>query len=303
MAIYSIRDLEKLTGIKAHTIRVWEQRYGLIEPARTATNIRYYTDENLRLLFNVALLNRYGHKISHLAKMEPEEIAVRVSEISKNNTGQNAQIDALTLAMIDLNEATFDHIFATHRDEYGFERTMLELVYPFLDKLSVLWLTNSISVAHERFIGNLIRRKIMCAIDREPLDPHRDTIRFLLYTAEGESQELTLLFMHYLLRKRGLRVLYLGVNTEVKDLADACQPFQPDYIFTILQEPLSRQSIQAYVDSIVRAAPGSRLLLTGAQVFINPVQLPDNAHKLSSLQETLEFLDNLVGHQKVRNGA
>lgn len=300
MAIYSIRDLEKLTGIKAHTIRVWEQRYHLIEPARTATNIRYYTDENLRLLFNVALLNRYGHKISHLAKMEPEEIAVRVSEISKNNTGQNAQIDALTLAMIDLNEATFDHIFATYCQEHGFERTMLELIYPFLDKLSVLWLTNSISVAHERFIGHLIRRKIISAIDREPLDLHRDTPRFLLYTAEGESQELMLLFMHYLLRKRGMQVLYLGVNTEVKDLSDACQPFQPDYVFTILQEPLPRQSIQAYIEQVGQAAAGRQILLTGAQLFINPIKLPDNAQTLSSLQDTLEFLDGLAERQKMR---
>ena len=95
MAIYSIRDLEKLTGIKAHTIRVWEQRYRLIEPARTETNIRYYTDENLRHLFNIALLNRYGHKISNLAKMEPEEVALRVSEISQNSTSHNAQIEML----------------------------------------------------------------------------------------------------------------------------------------------------------------------------------------------------------------
>jgi len=298
MAIYSIRDLEKLTGIKAHTIRVWEQRYHLIEPARTSTNIRYYTDENLRLLFNVALLNRYGHKISHLAKMEPGEIAVRVSEISKNNTSHNAQIDALTLAMIDLKESTFDHIFVAYYQEHGFERTMLELIYPFLDKLSILWLTNSISVAHERFIGNLIRRKIMCAIDREPLDAHRHTARFLLYTGEGESQELMLLFMHYLLRKRGLHVLYLGVNTQVKDVSDACQPFQPDYIFTILQEPLSRQSIQAYVDSIAHSAPGSQLLLTGAQLFVSPIKLPRHAHTLGSLQETLEFLDDLVAQKK-----
>lgn len=296
MAIYSIRDLEKLTGIKAHTIRVWEQRYGLIEPARTATNIRYYTDENLRLLFNVALLNRYGHKISHLARMEPEEIALRVSEIAKNNTSHNAQIDALTLAMIDLNETTFDHIFRTHCDAYGFEHTMLELVYPFLDKLSVLWLTNSISVAHERFIGNLIRRKIMCAIDQEPLHLPRDAVRFLLYTAEGEAQELMLLFMHYLLRKRGLRVLYLGVNTQVKDVGEAYQPYQPDYVFTIIQEPLFRQSIQGYVESIVAATPGSRLLLTGAQLFVNPVKLPENAQALSGLQDTLQFLDSLAEH-------
>ncbi len=300
MAIYSIRDLEKLTGIKAHTIRVWEQRYGLIEPARTDTNIRYYTDENLRHLFNVALLNRYGHKISHLAKMEPEEVALRVSEISQNSSSHNAQIDALTLAMIDLNEVTFDRIFGTHCHEHGFERTMLELIYPFLDKLSLLWLTNSISVAHERFISNLIRRKIMCAIDQEPLAPHRESSTFLLYTAEGESQELMLLFMHYLLRKRGLHVLYLGVSTHVKDLVDASQTFHPDYVFTIVQEPLSRQSIQTYVESIAKSLPDSRLLLTGAQLFINPVKLPENAQVLGGLQDTLQFLDDLVLHNKLR---
>ncbi len=301
MAIYSIRDLEKLTGIKAHTIRVWEQRYRLIQPARTETNIRYYTDENLRHLFNVALLNRYGHKISHLAKMEPEEVAMRVSEISQNSTSHNAQIDALTLAMIDLNEATFDRIFATYCQEHGFECTMLELIYPFLDKLSVLWLTNSISVAHERFISNLIRRKIMCAIDKLPLAPPREANAFLLYTAEGESQELMLLFMHYLLRKRGLHVLYLGVHTQVKDIADACQSFHPDYVFTILQEPLSRQSIQAYVESMARSVPDSHLLLTGAQMFINPVKLPPNAQILSGLQDTLQFLDDLILGQKMHS--
>lgn len=300
MAIYSIRDLEKLTGIKAHTIRVWEQRYRLIEPARTDTNIRYYTDENLRHLFNIALLNRYGHKISHLAKMEPEEVALRVLEISQNSTSHNAQIDALTLAMIDLNEVTFDRIFAAHCQEHGFERTMLELIYPFLDKLSVLWLTNSISVGHERFISNLIRRKIMCAIDRLPLASSREANAFLLYTSEGESQELMLLFMHYLLRKRGLHVLYLGVHTDVKDVADASHSFHPDYVFTILQEPLSRQSIQSYVEHIAHAVPGSQLLLTGAQMFVNPIKLPENAQVLSGLQDTLQFLDELVLRQKTR---
>ena len=113
MAIYSIKDLEKLTGIKAHTIRIWEQRYGLITPARTDTNIRYYTDENLRLLFNIALLNRNGLKISKLAQMTPEEIASKGGAIAENNTNPNAQIDALTLGMIDLSEAAFEHVLYT----------------------------------------------------------------------------------------------------------------------------------------------------------------------------------------------
>ena len=299
MAIYSIRDLEKLTGIKAHTIRIWEQRYHLVSPARTDTNIRYYTDENLRHLFNVALLNRYGYKISKLAKMQPQEIAARVSEIAENNGSANSQVDALTLAMIDLDEAAFDRIFSSYSWEHGFERTMLELVYPFLDKLNVLWLTHSVSPAHEKFITNLIRRKLMCAIDKEPVDTQKESAKFLLYLPEGESQELTLLFMHYLLRSRHQKVVYLGANTSLADLRDACQPFHPDYVFTILQEPLARQSVQTYIDNAAQIVTSGRLLLSGAQLFVNPVKMPANAQVLGGLPDTLQFLDGLELKQRV----
>lgn len=298
MAIYSIRDLEKLTGIKAHTIRMWEQRYHLVAPARTDTNIRYYTDENLRHLFNVALLNRYGYKISKLAKMQPQEIAARVAEIAENNGSANSQVDAMTLAMIDLDEIAFDRIFSTYAWEHGFEKTILELVYPFLDKLNVLWLTHSVSPAHEKFITNLIRRKLMCAIDKEPSDSQREGAKFLLYLPEGESQELTLLFMHYLLRSRRQKVVYLGPNTSLADLRDACQPFRPDYVFTILQEPLARQSVQSYLDNAAQAITTGRLLLSGAQLFVNPIKLPSNSQVLGGLPDALQFLDGLVIEQR-----
>lgn len=298
MAIYSIRDLEKLTGIKAHTIRIWEQRYGMVVPARTDTNIRYYTDENLRQLFNIALLNRHGHKISKLAKMTPEEIAARVADISQNSNSQNTQIDALTLAMIDLDETTFDRIFSTYALEHGFERAMVELVYPFLDKLNVLWLTNSVSPAHEKFIGHLIRRKLMCAIDKESGESSREAATFLLYLPDDDSQELTLLFMHYLLRHRRQRVVYLGHRVSLSDLEDACQPLHPDYVFTILQEPIPRQPIQAYLDSASQAVNPAKLLLTGAQLFVNPVKLPSNTQVFTGLQDALQFLDSLTLKQR-----
>lgn len=293
MANYSIRDLEKLTGIKAHTIRIWEQRYRLITPARTDTNIRYYTDDNLRHLFNIALLNKHGFKISRLAGMKPDEIAIRVSEISENAATPNAQIDALTLAMIDLDEARFDQIFSAYSWEYGFERTMLELIYPFLDKLNVLWLTSKVSPAHEKFVGNLIRRKLMCAIDKEQSQSLREGHTFLLFTPEGESQELTLLFVHYLLRKRQQKAVYLGANTSIGDLKDACEALRPDFVFTIIQEPLSRQSVQTYIDYAAKAVLQAQLLLTGSQMFVNPVHLPGNAQILNGLPDTLQFLNNL----------
>ena len=113
MAIYSIRDLEKLTGIKKHTIRIWEQRYNFITPKRTDTNIRYYTDEELRLLFNVALLNRNGYKINKLAKMSQEEISTIVDQVSNKNVGSSTKIDAITLAMLNLDERSFERIFSS----------------------------------------------------------------------------------------------------------------------------------------------------------------------------------------------
>ncbi len=298
MAIYSIRDLEKLTGIKAHTIRIWEQRYHLIEPARTETNIRFYSDEHLKHLYNVALLNRNGFKISKLAKMSFKDIAKQVADITENNLSQNSQIDTLTLHMIDMNESGFERVFADYVWENGFERTMLELIYPFLDKLNILWITNSISPANEKFVTNLIRRKLMAAIDKDSTPPGKDAFSFVLYTPEGESQDLVLLFIQYLLRARRQKVLYLGANTNSKDLKDACHTLKPDYVLTILQEPISRQSIQSYVDHVAESILPSKILLTGAQLFINPIRLPENAKVLNGLMDTLHFFDQIHRFEK-----
>lgn len=292
MAIYSIRDLEKLTGIKAHTIRIWEQRYHLITPARTETNIRYYTDENLRLLFNIALLNRNGLKISKLAMMKPDDIAAKGAELTKNKASVNSQIEALTLSMIDLDEVSFEHVFSGYVKEYGFEATMVELVYPFLDKLRILWLTSSINPAQEKFIGQLIRRKLMSTIDQLPqITPHAGVKKIVLYSPEGESQELALLFIQYLVRARQIQTIFLGANVTLSDLRDACQTVHPDYVLTIIQEPIPRQSIQQYIDQAAQNIAGSQLLLTGAQLFVSHVVLPSNARIINGLEETLQFLN------------
>jgi MerR family transcriptional regulator, light-induced transcriptional regulator len=295
--IYSIKDLEKLTGIKAHTIRIWEQRYGLIEPARTETNIRYYTDDNLRHLFNIALLNRQGVKISRIAQLKPLDIAAMVAEFN-DTKGSNSQIDALTLSMIDLDEQTFNRIFTRFIDENGFERTMLELVYPFLDKLNVLWMTGSINPAHEKFISNLIRNKIICAIEHQEHVLPKETSTFLLYLPETENQELTLLFMHYLLRTRKQRVIYLGSNTSITDLKEACCITNPNYVFTIINEMPHRQTLQQYVNSMETAVGDCKIMVTGAQFFMQPVKFPSKVSLLNGLKDTLQILDEIIYSQK-----
>ncbi len=291
MAIYSISDLEKLSGIKAHTIRIWEQRYGILNPKRTETNIRYYMDEDLKLLLNVALLNRNGFKISKIAKMDETEIMEKVTEISEVNFEHNTQLDALTISMIEMDEYKFDKIITTNIQQLGFEQTMLQVIYPFLEKLGLLWLTGSINPVQEAFISYLIRQKIIVAIDNEAFVTGNQVKKYMIYLPEGEMQELSLLFMHYLLKSRKNKVIYLGQNISKTELEVAHKIHKPDYIFTMITEPLRKITVQDYVEDIAKTFPESRILLSGYQVVSKGIVAPPNVSLITSLGQTIEFLN------------
>jgi MerR family transcriptional regulator, light-induced transcriptional regulator len=291
VAVYSIRDLEKLSGIKAHTIRIWEQRYGVIAPKRTKTNIRYYQDDDLKFLLNVSLLNKNGVKISKIAKMSRQAVAEKVATIAEINFENSTQLDALTLSMIEMDEQKFDRIVSMNIQQLGFERTMLEVIYPFLDKLGVLWLTGSINPVQENFISYLIRQKIIVAIDQEPIPQGKQVKKFIIYLPEGEKQELTLLFMHYILKSRRNHVLYLGQDISVADLRDACKVHKPDFIFTMISETFAKEPVQKYVDKLSETFPDCQILLSGYQVVAQKVTAPQNVRVLRSLDHTLEFLE------------
>lgn len=296
MAVYSIRDLEKLSGIKAHTIRIWEQRYGIITPQRTKTNIRYYKDDDLKFLLNIALLNKNGIKISKIAKMSRGEVAEKVAAISEINFEYGTQLDALTISMIEMDEFKFDRIVTTNIQQLGFERTMLEVIYPFLDKLSVLWLTGSINPVQENFMSYLIRQKIIVAIDQEALPTAKNVKKFMIFLPEGEKQELSLLFMHYLLKSRKNHVIYIGQDISLIDLKDAYNIHRPDYIFTMITETFAKEPVQSYIDRLADTAKESSILLSGYQVVAQHVDLPPNASILRSLDQTIDFL-NKLNHQ------
>ncbi len=293
MAVYSIKDLEKLSGIKAHTLRIWEQRYDIIEPRRTKTNIRYYLDEDLKLILNIALLNKNGIKISKIAKMSKEEIAEKVAAISEVNFEYGTQLDALTISMIEMDEYKFERIVSTNIQQLGFERTMLEIIYPFLDKLSVLWLTGSINPVQENFMSYLIRQKIIAAIDKEPLVSGRNVSKFLIYLPEGEKQELSMLFMHYLLKSRRNHVIYIGQDISLADLKDACNIHKPDFIFTMITEIFAREPVQQYIDRLSSNFKDCHILLSGYQVVAQEVAPPHNVSILRSLGQAMDFLDRL----------
>jgi len=290
VAIYSIKDLEKLSGIKAHTIRIWEQRYNLLQPQRTSSNIRYYQDEDLKLLLNVALLNKNGIKISKIAKMSQAEIAEKVAAISEINFEYDTQLDALTLSMIEMDETKFDRIIDTNIDQLGFERTMLEVIYPFLEKMAVLWLTGSITPVQESFISNLIRQKLISAINATPAVNKGEGETYFLYLPEGEKQELTLLFMHYLLKKRGKFVLYLGLDISLTDLIDAQRILPADCIFTMITETFAKEPVQDYANRLSAAFPDATILLSGYQVVAQGLKSRANIKVLKSLDQALQFM-------------
>ncbi len=293
MAIYSISDLEKISGIKTHTLRIWEQRYGILRPRRTPTNIRYYEDDDLQLILNIALLNRNGYKISKIAAMSKEDIAEKVSDVSEVSLGLDAELDVLTLAVIEMDEYKFSRILDNHIKQLGFEEAMIEVVYPFMEKLSLLWLTGSIRPVQENFITLVIRNKLIAAIENLPIVHDRKATKFLLYLPKDEQQELSLLFMQYILKKRKFRVINLGANMAMIDLKDACQIHHPEYIFTILSESFNKEPVQRYLQNLSEAAADSQLLLTGYLVASHSIQLPENAKVLPSLGEAVEFLDKL----------
>lgn len=292
VAVYSIKDLEILSGIKAHTLRIWEQRYDIINPKRTKTNFRYYEDEDLKFILNIALLNKNGMKISQIAKMSEQEISNKAVAVSDFNFEYGTQLDALTIAMIEMDEHKFERIISTNIRQIGFERCMLEIVYPFLDKLSLLWLTGSICPAQENFTCNLIRQKIIVAIDNEPLPSGEEVKKFLLFLPEGEKRELNILFLNYMLKSRGHQVVYIGVEAPLCDLKDAYNFHRPDFIFTMITEAFANESAQKYTDKLSAAFPDCRILLSGYQVEVQNILPLANITLLKSLNQVLDFLND-----------
>ena len=181
MAQYSIRDLEKLTGIKAHTIRIWEKRYNAVEPKRTKTNIRYYSDDDLKKLLNISILHRHGVKISKIMQKTDEELGHAIEEICETHNETESQIEGLVVAMIELDESKFEKLFTNSIIRFGFEKTLLNIIYPFLEKVGILWQVGNIYPAQEHFISNLIRQKLSGAIDSETKHGKENHYTYILF--------------------------------------------------------------------------------------------------------------------------
>ncbi|MDZ7899515.1 MAG: MerR family transcriptional regulator [Arcicella sp.] len=289
MSNYSIRDLEQLSGIKAHTLRIWEQRYDILKPERTDTNIRTYDDKDLKLVLNIALLKDHGYKISEISKMEADEMSKEVMSISDKQMNYPDQIHALTISMLDLDEERFEKIVSTNTLQFGFENMMVNIIYPFLSRIGTLWITGSIGPAQEHFISNLIRQKLIVAIDGQLPSLRPGAKKYLMYLPEGEMHEISLLFGNYIVRSRQNKVIYLGQSLPFNELSFACQMHKPDYIFSVITSVPGQDEIQRYVYKLAKEFPDSKILLTGYQVVGQDIDCPDNVEVITQIKQLMEI--------------
>lgn len=291
MSSYSIKDLEQLSGIKAHTLRIWEQRYNFITPKRTETNIRFYDDEDLKLILNVSLLRDHGYKISKIADMDKQQMTEAVLSLMEKNNSSSDQIHSLVVAMIDLDEERFEKIMSTNILQTGFEMTMLNIVFPFLTKIGVLWQTGSITPAQEHFISNLIRQKLIVAIDGCFVSSREMKEKYLLFLPEGELHELSLLFCYYLIKSRKNKVVYLGQNVPLPDLISTYELYKPDYMVCVITSSPTQDKVQKYIDSLGKHFTDSTLFLSGYQVVGQDLRFPDNVRMFLRLEMFLEMME------------
>lgn len=292
MGKYSIKELEKLSGIKAHTIRIWEKRYKVINPERTPTNIRFYSDQDLKKIINVSLLNSHGLKISKIASMNFEEINSRILSLTEKKDESDVYIDQLVVAMVDMEEESFEKILATMIKKLGFERSMTEVIYPFMEKIGVLWQTGNISPAHEHFISNLIRQKLITSIAALPI-PSKKARKAILFLPEGELHEIGLLFFHFITRSKGFKTFYLGQSLPHDDLKIIYQIHQPQVLITSLISSPSPDHFEKYIQTLSNDFSNATILASGLMLRTTAFLIPKNVKPFYKATELPILLDSI----------
>ncbi|ULQ57517.1 MerR family transcriptional regulator [Flavihumibacter rivuli] len=284
---FTISDIEQLTGIKAHTIRVWEQRYSICTGKRKESGHRFYDDEDLKKILRLAYLYHNGVKISALAEMKEDELSSVALSLSPQG-----QFDVFINQLLEVTQ-TFDqynfekllHMIILH---LGFEKTILEVVYPYLERIGLLWLTDNAIPAQEHFASNLIQKKLIVAIDGLDAPPPGAKRIILLFTPPGEAHELPLLFMHYLMKKNGNRVIYLGKEVPVEVIEAFTRRFEVTHLYFHLITHLQETDPAGYIRSLVTAFPAIKITGSGPALAKMDDQ-PAGFSLLSSMSAMLKF--------------
>lgn len=290
---FTIKDLENLSGIKAHTIRIWEQRYTFLKPQRTATNIRYYSNQELKMLLNISLLNKYGYKISHINRMKNEELREKLLSLTGSQAQQERIVNDLIQHMVDLNIDEFEKVLDQFIAARGIEKAITYIIFPFMERIGILWLTDHINPAQEHLITNIIRQKIIVGIENivTPLEL-KSTV--LMFMPENEHHELGLLFMNYLLKSRGVRTIYLGANVPLPDLEFVVDLKKPDYIYTHLTTVMKEFNFEKFINNLKSKFSSTPIMISGLLSATFDKKAPgSNIRFIKSLTEATDFISSL----------
>lgn len=284
MGVYSIKDLENFTQIKAHTLRVWEQRYNLLTPERTNTNIRLYSDRDLKKILNINLLYTNGLKISKIAQLREEEIFRMANELLlkpvENEIG--SIVDWYISQIIRYDEIAIKRELDRICKEREFADVFSNLIIPILTKVGELWQVDAVTIAHEHFFSHILRDFIIKKTDKQKL-PRKTKGLILLFLKENEYHELGLLFYNFLLREKGYRTIYLGQSVPIEDAEAIIRQMKPDYVFSSLIARLDEKDFENFFDRMINLVNNDKLYVGGYQMTVFKDLIPEGVNTVHSV--------------------
>ena len=286
---YSIKDLEVLSGVKAHTIRIWEKRYHLLSPARTVTNIRFYNDADLRRILNVALLVNSGCKISRVAKWEEPQLRQAVLEATEKKVTEPDYVERLILHMLNFDNIGFYHLVNEIVEKKGLEDAMVKVFFVLFERIGTYWQVGSIFPAQEHYVTSILRQKLIAETDKLGVD-NTNGQTMLFFLPEGELHEMSLLFYAYLARKSGYNVIYLGQFVPFEDLAKLQAHLKIDYVFTAFINPLIKEDLENYLVRLKESFQHQKIFITGWQVKQLIPQLPRTVKVVKDYKEFKKYV-------------
>lgn len=292
---FSIKDLEHLTGIKAHTIRIWEKRYNLLEPNRTDTNIRNYSIQSLQKLLNVSFLNNHGYKISKIAKLNSDEIPTLVRELASKGKQKHHAINTFKMAMLHFDQSLFYNTYNNLLQENTFKEIFYSVFIPLLEEIGVLWQTDTINPAHEQFISTLIKQKVLINIEKvQTLEPSKKDKTFVLFLPMYEIHDIGLLYINYEIVCAGYQSIFLGQSVPIDSLKDITDHYQNIIFGSYFTVNPEQDEIDDYISKFYNEVidkTNNEFFVLGYQTqYIDSNKLPKSIKTFSSIKE---FVKNL----------
>lgn len=288
--VFSIKDLENLSGIKAHTIRIWEKRYDVLEPMRSDTNIRSYDIRNLQKLLNIVLLHNYGYKISKISKLSQPEIHKLVNEIISEKSAKNHAISTFKMAMMNFDQALFFNTYNKLLSEKSFKEVFYTVFIPLMQEIGFLWQTETISPAHEHFITYLIKQKLLINTEKvQILEPTKNDKIFVLFLPSNEIHELGLMYLNYEILLNGYQSIYLGESIPIESLIDLKNYFENITFVSYFTVEPKQEEINDYIKEfdtkILKDTTHEALLIGRMTEFIDAKELSSTIKIFSSIEE------------------